>query len=345
MKKIIITIIAICMIALTGCSCVPENSLSFTNAWNSGNDATTMTETTTYKVNYSDNFTVGNYSFKKGDGVTNFFRYDQGTYTETLKVINKSDSSIPAELENNDILSDIESTVLYLHTEFFINVYYTYADKTDELHEEKVVTDVFFGTASASFTPIYAKSVSKHTLVSKSESISIDTVNTEYVSIFSKNSYKITSKIDKKEPTETTYEKGYKKYIDNTELLFAIRNMTLTAPTDEQGQTQASMLPTVSPVYGDAQDLAITHFDGANETVTVNGTEYSIPCKYVSMGLGTTSNSGRSQLLFIQNGKVENLFGGENRSVMVKYVYPLMTYGSFDSMGALIYTLESVVRT
>lgn len=341
MKKIIVAIVTVCIIALTGCSCVSENSLSFTNAWNDGKDATTQTETLSYKITYTDNLKIGSYSFSKSDGLTDFFRYDDGTYTETLKVINKSDASIPVELENNDIFSDIESTVIYLHTDFNLKVYYTYADKVDEPHSEKIVTDVFFGTANASYTPIYAKSVSENILINKSnDSISISEAKAEYVTVFGKNSYTITSTLNGQEPTSKSYDKGYKKYVDNTQLLFAIRNTTLTAPTDNQ--TQSSTLPTVSPVYGSAQDLSVTHFDTANESVTINGNAYSIPCKYVSFGLSSTENSGRPQILFIQNEKVAGLSNDTNRAYMVKYVYPLMTYGTFDSMGALVYTLQSV---
>lgn len=338
MKKIIVAILVVLVLAMTGCSCVPENSLSFTNSWNASNTLTEgITETSIYTVTYKNDYQFGNYSFKKGDDVGDFFKFENGLYTQTIKVISKS--SAPSELSGNDILSDLESVLIHMHTEFSITAKYTYDEKTDEVHNDKIVTDVYFGSDKASFTPIYTKSDVDYSIVSRGEKVSVERIKAQYETTFTKTSYTIKTKIGDAEPSEQKIDNGYKKYIDNTQLLFAMRNITITRTKEQAGTHQ---LPTVSPVYGNPQNIGISYFDDSNEIVTVNDTEYTIPCKALAFSLSNTQESGRTQLIFTQNGTVENLLGGANRALIVKYVEPLMTYGAFDSMGALVYELKTV---
>lgn len=335
MKKLIISILSVLVLAMTGCSCVPETSLTFKNNWTtSGEPAIGTTQTTTYSVSIDKNYKFENYSYEKSSTLAdNLYDFKNGVYTQTLSVISKSD--IPAELTGSDIVDEDLSYVLHLKTSFSIDAYYTYGDKTEEHYHDTIVTDAYFGNLNTSYTPIYTKTQANYSQLYVGESVSVKTVATTTTSVFCKNSYSITTKIGEAEPTTQTINNSYKKYIDNTQLLFVMRNVDVAK--SEESQTIFA-LPTVSPIYETAQELAVTYFADSTEKFG----EKEIPVRCMSFGINTTNNSGRSQLVFVQNSAVESFNNNLNNSVMMKYVEPLMTYGTFESMGALVYTLTSI---
>lgn len=336
MKKLFISIIFVLVLSMTGCSCVPETSLSFKNNWNGGNDPSgALVQTATYSVSIDKNFKFENYNYAKSSSLSDeLYRFENGVYTQTLSVITKGDASIPEALEGNDIIADIQSYVLRLKTEFSIDAIYSINGDTREFHDT-IETDVFFGTVNASYTPLYSSTKAKYSQLFVGESASVRSVSTASTSVYGKNSYTLTTKIDDKEEKTQTINNTYKKYIDNNQLLFVLRNIDVAK--SEKSQTVFA-LPTVSPVYGSAQELAVKYFADSTEKIG----EASIPVRCLSFGLNQTNNSGKSQLVYVQNASVEGFNGGTNNSVIVKYVEPLMTYGTFESMGALVYTLTDL---
>ena len=148
---------------------------------------------------------------------------------------------------------------------------------------------------------------------------------------------------------EKTQTKNYtqKTVIDNAQLLFAIRNVELA-------EDASSALPTVSASYGAPKTLTVknngdtqkTLRKGGENSFTYNGQELAdneleIAVKDYSFYLNTTNDAGTPQYLLIQksasaSGKLPA------KALIIEYVEPLSIYGSFQRLGALVYTIKSV---
>ncbi len=367
MRKKISAVLLAALLSLTflaGCSCSSGRSqLGFNNAFHGGgetgdrskNPPIGYTETLVYEVVSSDK----GYDYEKDASITDdLLRCEiKGEYTVTLEVKN----SLPTEI-TDDFSTDIEigNWVYTLHTELTLNVKYDLNSKNADdaisyEHKDVIDSEIYFLPFSESYAPIYSETKSEYTVVSFGN----DAATLSAVESFSKikyyqSSYEITSGTvqysvstatnadvkDLKDVEQTkSYDYSYKTVIDNAELLFAIRNIKVDVDSTFN-------LPTVSPAYGEATDLAVKNVqefdDDAN--FTYNGADYNgkIKVKELAYYVNSQNNRGSKQLVYVQKSGIT--IGDEtvDRALPVKMVSPLFAYGSFSYLGSLVYSLKSV---
>ena len=141
-----------------------------------------------------------------------------------------------------------------------------------------------------------------------------------------------------------TADYTYKTVIDNAQLLFAIRNIDIQ-------QEQAIQIPVVSYQYAEAKNLIFAN-NGENKIkdISINynnidstNTYTEITVAQYSFGINSINAAGAKQILYVQKAQ-EN--AGQNappyKSLLYRYVAPVIEYGAFSSLGSLVYTLESV---
>lgn len=348
MKKFLITIVslslAICF-AFSAIGCSGVSTLSFSNSFNGGSEPNSLTETLIYDVELVDNY---NNKIQKAQSFPDEvvkYGYTNGKYTVKLTVAPFIDNS---EIKTKSGI-EFDANIYHLHTEFSIDVSYEIKNKDKYENTDSIITDTYFYPAGQSFAPMYSSTHSKQSFLSISSSeavtasVSFNESQTEIV--YNQDKYTITTdnkSTEGKDSIKTvTYNYDLKSVIDNTQLLFALRNMNLT-------ENVTSSLPTVAPAYGEAKKLSISLVDSVNQLaeVSYNGGEPSseIPVKNIKFNIQSNTNSGAYQYVSIQTGAVKN---GQtdlipNRSLIVKYATPHVAFGSFLSMGAFVYTLKTV---
>jgi|GEM_PF-2134694 len=340
---IVSIVLAIVCFSATACSCGGTPALSFSNGWNLNAAGTTSldtigyTETATYSVALDDDFITGEYNFKKNDALDEQveYAYESGVYTTITKIVPIS-SDVPNY--DCDILTgeDAPGSLIHLTTTYTVNAKYTFKDNAENNYDETdyITTETYFCLSNASFTPIFSRSEGKYaSLYVDDDSAYVMEVEYKNEITYSKNSYTITKfNTDDTVKDTKTYNCSYKTAIDNTQLLFVLRNVTL----EEKATTS---LPTVAPAYGDAKTLNVERFADEAQKITVNGKEQNVPTSRLAFEINSTGNSGKAQLVYIQSAKTKKL---NMNSLLVKYVEPLTAYGSFYSMGALVFTLKTV---
>lgn len=349
MKKKIIPLTAACMalaITLSGCSCTGATPLNFSDDFNAGNKpSVNYTETLTYKVQNIDSYED---KFSKSTIITDdVLKYDMlGTYTMTLKVLDKTDENV-SKLQS-DILTDesnTESLVYYLKTELNLTTNYKAAyeiyleDENTAVKEksfnENITTETYFLPSGYSFNPIYSETQGKTSFVQISDNAMAAVIFAEYSTktLYNKDKYIITEKFNSSEPTTKEHGYSFKTVIDNNELLFAIRNVSLEVEKDYS-------IPVVHPTFGDAQKLTIKNEKEYSKKIKLNGEtqDTSIPIKEYSFMRNVQNATGTPQYVLIQKEKVGEI---PNKALIIEYTSPLVCYGSYVCMGGLQYTLES----
>ena len=328
---------------LSGCSCSGDSTLSF-------NSINATAETLSYKVEQVDDYG----STKKNAELDKYFtfEYSVGTYTSELKEANKSDE----EIKNSDILEikdakgdPLITTVYSLTTNFEINLTVTINGQEPYIHTEKITTKAYIASHGASLAPLYAKEDAEYTVISVgSEKAEIAIVKSvletfynkdEYRTVKTYNSFKTdeTVNLDGVEAQETTAKYTFRSVIDNAELLFAIRGLKIE-------EKASATINAVWSGYEAPQPLKITNTTLAEKqfTLNYNGTPVTETVKYASLSfsLNKTNASGAPQYASVQTEAAGNI---KNTCLLLEYVKPLITYGgTFMSMGALVFTLNSV---
>lgn len=368
MRKKLSAVILSALLSLTflvGCSS-GKSVLVFNNAFMGGGETGVVAkdppegyyETLSYKVFSSDK----DYAYKKDSSIKDdVLRYEiAGTYTAALKV----EKALPEEIAgavNTDIT--LGGKVYKITTELKLAAKYYLSSKNAEdapsyEHEDVISSEIYFLPFSESYAPIYAKSESDYTVVSFGK----DAAALSAVKSFSEvkyygGSYEIASRaVQYAVPTATSadvknledeelktarYDYAYKTVIDNAELLFAIRNVKVDVDSTFN-------LPTVSPAYGEATDLAVKNLqeydDDSNFKYNTADFSGKIKVKELAYYVNSQNNTGSRQLVYVQKSEVKN--GEEtvipDRALPVKMVSPLSAYGSFSRLGSLVYVLESV---
>lgn len=344
-RKFLLSAIALMLggmlICFSACSCNSKSPLSFTSDWNNGENQIGYTEKAVYSVNYQADFKMDSLDYSVDQAIKDVvdFKFTDGTYTVTAKIEPKG--NLPKKYVGNVLDSSVES-VIHLTTDYSIKAHYKYGAKTDyDVYEDFIKTDAYFCLAGASYTPLYVVQENNYSLLSVgTDSANVISTHFKHEFIYSKETYvinKINPETDKVTKTDE-YEYSYKTAIDNAELLFALRNLTIA---DVDG---TSVLPTVSATYGAPKELLVKRHAGVslNLPLSINGgaeQEESIPLRVYSFRLNDNLTSGKSQIVYIQSKKTDTL---EYRSHVVRYVEPLTAYNSFNDMGVLVFTLNSV---
>lgn len=345
MKKRILTALLLVVAVLMLTACGEKTPLSFSNNWNIGHY-----EEAEYSVKYYSDYASGKYSFAKssalGDNID--IDYKDGNLKIRTEVFDKLSVSDENVLKSN-ILNEIpasEGIIFCTTSEFNITASYKYGDMQEPKEYHDYITEkVYFCQGKLGFAPVYSEVENRSSaLTYRSNIFSVEERLIKSYSLYNISSY--TCKMDilnsetgaVTDSTEKTYSYSYKTVIDNAQFLFAARFFNISDKT-------ASVPITSYNYLGADKSVAYRSYQTATEenlTVTVNGEEkiLNLPVNCVSYELNE-STSGKSQIIFIQNGKDSNDLI-ENKNLLVKYAEPLPITSSFYYQGALVFTLSSI---
>ncbi len=349
MKKTLLKFLTLGMavvFSISATACSSATPLSFSDKWNNANseyaDHSRIIETLEYSVEYKENY---NELIQKdptlGDDVK--LEYSNGKYTQVLTAT----SHLPDGVTNNFSPEDYKGSYFYhLHTALTVDVKVTDATN-EETHTDTVVTDVYFLSAGLSFAPVWSHTAvdNLYIITAPTEPMTFSTnhVQCEWTFAYGQEDYTMTPENVPDFNTENTYEYDFKTVIDNAQLLFALRNITI-----EENDTFS--LPTVSPSYGEAKTLTVYYSENANSTYTNRLTftspatsftdkEVEVPVKMLKFNIQSTLNSGAYHYANIQKSATDDL---PFRSLMTEYSAPIISYYSYHTLGAMVYKLTSV---
>ena len=376
MKKLFITIALVmtAIFTLTGCGlgggggCSGGSvGISYNTAWtNVAEDTLGLKESLTYSVDYQDDLTIGKVSYKNTIDKTKIdFSYGKGTYTTTLTVV-KAEKSLLGEKSSEVLNAIVDSTDqsvvkrLYKYeTSLSIPFSYKYGDMTETVTTvDTIKTESYFLLSDNAYAPVYSKSeynmsfvgVGKETFVERqhydTETIyNLDKATTSTTVYYTKTEGEnLEGAVADQRTTEAKY--SYKSVIDNTSLLFVMRSISL----GDTGNT----LGVYTHVYTTPKKLNITAGEAQAEkyNITLNGNaipEEEIQLNAYSFVLNTAKgcssgpNTGRSQIVYTnKNGETPYASIGSNRTMVMRYIEPLIEYQSYLSMGALVYSLTEI---
>jgi len=340
-----IAVLAAFSAILSGCSCSGDSTLSF-------NSINATAETLSYTVKQVDDYG----SIKKSAELDKYFtfEYSVGTYTTTLEETSKSDE----EIKNSDILEikdakgdALIANVYKLTTDFEIDLTVTINGQEPYLHKEKITTKTYIASHGASLAPLYAKEDAEYAIISVgSDKAEIKIVKSVSETFYNKDEYRTvktykdfktdeTVNLDGVEAQETTTKYTFRSAIDNAELLFAIRGLKIEEKASETIQAVSSGYEAPQPIKITNTALAEKQFTLKNYNGAENVTE-TIKYSSLSFSLDKTNASGTPQYASVQTEEKGNI---KNTCLLLEYVKPLITYGTFMSMGALEFTLNSVI--
>ncbi len=344
MKKLFISILSLSLsfIFLLFAGCGGAGALSFNNSFSGGNSPdSTFKETLTYNVtngDYNDLVRSSDISKEVADFST------KGTMTVDFEICTKDYEPLQEILNSTDI--ELDGMIFHLSTKLSLSSVYKVNGnenaENDDIVSEYIESEVYFLPASNSFAPIYSHVKQSYNIMyagSTEDKLVVKTqkIESEYQTVYRKNEYTITS-IGKENTDSKTYDYDFKTIIDNTQLLFALRNVSI----EKDG---TFTLPTVAPAYGKATNLLVTNKDEVTKTlkINVNGTEIeeSLSVKNLSFYVQDNKNTGTPQYVSIQKS-ASSKNGIPHMAYMTEYAQPLICYGSFTYMGALIFKLSSI---
>lgn len=376
MKKflyLILTFIIATASLLGGCGCNSDLPLEFKDYFYGDLKVTPPTgyiETCEYSVTYKNGFEG---EFTKNPAVTDKMLKMEisGKYTTKLTVQGLMDAQTPilgknvnSELKNsfkNVNLYKYETELVLDKVEYLVNGTSADIDPYDVLvkdewakarYGEQAVTNgidyiytvTYFAPGPQSFTPIYTEQISSFTNVMISEnSIDIGRRNSENYIEYNTNNYTVNTEYSGGDVTLTGNKRvNYTSStaIDNTQLLFVIRNMNLSSGS-------SSMIPVASYQYQNLKDISIVGESSRTENISdptllkVNGANFSgnsIKLNRYAFRLAETSSAGIKQLVYVQSEDCCNL---GNRKLMYRYVEPLSAL-SYQSLGVMEYKLTEV---
>ena len=343
MKKLSLTIISLVLaltmaFSLAGCS--QKTQLSFNQnvlgGQTSSGSSTGLLETLTYSVNLVDNY--------------NDLVIKSSVITDNLVKYEFSDGKMIVKLSALDFLPDgittdidwTNSKIYHLETDFAINVKYTIGEN-ETIHEDTIYSSCYFLSQGHSFAPIYSDYKVNNSYLrlptSEEEKAQVEIHEYQYITSYNQSKYTMVTNVLGDNPNSATkdYEYTYKTLIDNTQLLFALRSFTVT-------ENVTHNLPVVSPSYGLEKTLAVTLKDSStfrNDKGIAVGevVANNIPVNNVRYIINSTENTGSYHFVKIQKSATNEL---PFKAFMVEYAAPLLAFGTFNCMGALVYTLESV---
>ena len=338
MKKrfiVFLSLLLALIVSVSGCSCVSEQPLSFTNAFageNSGSDPVAgYKETLKYSVTYTDKYETDFAKSSELNGISYIF--SDGVYTSILETV----TAVP-EGVTSDILQDLPSdakTIYKLTTELNIKAKYENCISGNGEYSDVVKNEVYFCSYRLSYAPIYSKTnINYSMLYFDNTGAYVGTLVSERSIVYNKNSY-TTTQTTNGETEQKAYEYTFMTLIDNAQLLFVLRNVDLET-------NKSFSMPTVSHAYGEAKTLRITKDSETVKPVEINyngAVMEDMNLKNLSFLINDNVNAGIKQLVSIQKNKTGTLPGN---SLLYSYVEPIMAYGSMLQMGALVYTLTDI---
>lgn len=345
MKKFFLSIMSVALaisVCLLGSGC-GETALTFNNNFSGTDQAPTyLEEVLKYDIKYVDDFSNG--YIKKSVNLTDdivFCDYS-GTSVHSFSI----EGLLPTYIETN---IDVASNRIYhLVTETTINATYRLNGEAQaQTHQDYIKQEIFFLPAGLSFAPIYSYVEQENTLVNydkSSNTTSLTRCRYEVKTSYDKDSYTVdktlilnTAKPDTKTQSKQTYEYDFRGVIDNSQFIFASRNLSLS-------QGSSTTLPVVSFSYGYPVEVAIGNEEELtlnNLSINYNGTALTenVQLQGLRYMVSSMTNSGSSQFIYVQKQGSETL---PYRALPVQLVQTLTTHGVFEMLGALVFTLTDV---
>jgi hypothetical protein len=222
-------------------------------------------------------------------------------------------------------------------------------------NNDKITTITYLLRNANSFSPIYSYTESIQSLASVGKTAIVEQQHTRVQTVYNLKKVEstieyVSTKDDNKGEvlkTETkTAKYTYKSVIDNNALLFALRSVSLS--------DNSADIPVYTSVYGKPQNITVAKSTATAENfqIKLNGevmaeeelqlTPYKLSLNTAS-GCSTGTNSGRPQIAFTNaSQETPPASLGSNRTVIMKYVQPLIEYSGYISMGALVYKLNNI---
>ena len=339
MKKLFLPLV-LCLsflFAFGGCS--QETTLEFADAW--GSYGIGYEETLVYDVNYKDDFNKDGYNFTKHADLKGLTYSSVGEYAVETKVISKSNDMLPDAVKNSAVFSSAPTSVISVTTVLTLSTECSAEGGETHAYTETITSKSYFCNADYSFAPIYAKGEYDYNVLYYKNGLTLSNVKGSYENFYGDKNYTIVKKAIASDGAETVDEQNYeytpRSVIDNTSLLFALRNVSYK-------KKSAANIPTVSPSYGTAQKIKATYLDDVNKTINLavnneNKGEVTFLSKVVSFLINSSDQAGSAQLLYIENGATDAT--GKNRSLILSYVSPIAEYSAYNKIGCMEYTLKS----
>ncbi len=297
-------------------------------------------ETLSYKVSESNNYD-GNYSINN-DIDENIFKvsYKNGSYVSTLKVHGTVPSGAPDEVKNSNIIPLLEGSPIYqLDTTLSIDVCYSINGEQETTNTDTVKTTSYFCPAKFFFAPIYSYTHSVNTMFSVGTVASAVAVRELTNTVCYNKSSFVSKTIENGEEKTINGKYDFKTIIDNTQLLFAIRNMSLSS--------EASALPVMQFSYNRPTTLSVSNKSTSDVSLTINDYKNqgektdTTSIKNVAFIVADTTAPGMYQFAEIQNAKSKNEVFASN-ALLTTYAHTLYASGTAGYYRVLVYTLESV---
>ena len=343
MKKLLFAILACSLafiFALSGCSCAVTQPLVFNKTY-LGEGSGNYSETLEYTVGYESTYqSITNSTNTSSSDIPAF----NGTY-----VVYFSDS-------NNDpgVTTDINFENDYHYIKSVLSLSFTHNGKT---YNDQIVSEVYFHSKEWSYAPVYSKTTMKYTYFTVNTQDQFPQVIYQYTTLYKKSSYVLTKTHYDPDENEdinliditdenslntqklvgfnnsgASHEYTLRRAVDNAQLMFAIRNSTLS-----------TSLPTVSYSYD--VPINIKAESKGQENCTINQLDYNgqslsnvnMPITNVVFGIDSTNNKGSSKFMKIQKEAVGDI---KNNALIVEYAEPLLS--GLTNVGALVYKLNKV---
>ena len=340
LSVIIAMLISLFAVGCTGCAgCAGDTSIMFNNNFLGGGSATDAQvgykEVLTYDVSFKESYS----GIEKNLNTNDYFDYNfsNGSYKITFSSL----ASLPEGVDMQFSLGEGVSNYYYLKTEFNIDAWYKvageYADggvdlNGGKLYKDSIVSEVYFLPSGNSFAPIKAITTQKQSTLYISSTPSVNYQTYQFTTIYKAGTYTTTTTYNDA-TNQTTSNYSVKSAIDNTQLLFAIRNISVDLDS-------TFVLPTVSPAYSSPQELAIKN--KSEETLSKSieglGDNLEIPVSNYMIYRNADKNTGCPQYAKIQKATSNN-----SKSLLIEYSAALMPCDTpFAFMGVLVYSLSSV---
>ena len=355
-------------IVLSGCSCVSPTPLTFSSSFLTEQDnLKDFKETVTYDLSYLNgdkNYPYINKSQSVAEYIKDFVIQDGYYKTQLSTIFTSNEKTDLSDLKASGLFKDGD-TIFKLITE--LNHQGQLVLNNDVKHQlaDTVTTETYFLEKDHSYAPIYTESSSDMSLITcDTQTLTVGNIVNKSVTVYNKVDYTITTETYSKgsisynatsaeienqststtdiDKTTETYEYDLKTLVDNNQLLFILRNF-------KTQQDTVSLLPVVSPAYGEQKYLNIRQDSAKNIplTFTYNGNSAqdseTIPVKSLSFAINDVKASGQTQYLTYQTGtSIAETPTVLSRALLIEYAFPMPIYGIMGSLGGLKCSIKSV---
>lgn len=326
-----------CLLSFGACGCNTPKAIEFNENFVRGYSDGILNsyyEKLSYKVCYKEDMYGYNLSNKLNK---NDFTFGDGLYVTNLTQLD----SAPETIKNNEIYTSLLDTdkIFSYETSFSMPVTYFKGTEKQKDFTDTIKTQVYFCTHGMSFAPIYSFVTATYSVFNDlGEEKTVEQISYEFSVSYNKTHYTQTLSVPNSEPKVTKNDYDFKCLIDNTQLLFALRNFEVTKDNPRG-------IDVVSSNYLEHVNLGVYFLENTTENtdnLTFNGQEINEEIKLdkISYKVNSAKNAGQDHFVFLQNSQNNGKL--INNSYVYKYVQPLLAFTSYEIMGSLEYTLIEI---